>query len=102
MTISMHGLKLDGIVWNHTVREPVKRDRPDRAPHYISDHMDATWHPMTGQIIDSKGKFRQITRERGGLEVGNEKFPPPERPKNTGAGRDIKMAIEKLKSDRNR
>lgn len=28
-------------------------------------------HPLTGKYTDSKSKFRQMTRENGGIEIGN-------------------------------
>ena len=32
--------------------------------HYvIQDSMDATWHPVTGEMIDSKSRFRRRTKE---------------------------------------
>ena len=44
------------------------------APGVISDHFKegALWHPLTGEMMDSKSAFRRVTRERGGEEVGND------------------------------
>lgn len=39
------------------------------------DSMDACVHPCTGEMIDSKSKFRQITRAHGCTEVGDQKIP---------------------------
>jgi hypothetical protein len=46
----------------------------------IQDSMNSTWHPITGEMIDSKSKFRKITKSHGCIEVGNEeqKQRPPE------------------------
>ena len=67
------------------------------APYVISDTMDGTWHPATGQTLDSKSKFRQITREHGLDEVGNERMTPREPAKVSRPGPDIKRAIEELR-----
>lgn len=43
--------------------------------NYISDHMPPTKHmalDITDAPIDSKSKFRKITKEKGCVEVGNE------------------------------
>lgn len=44
------------------------------APNVISDHFKqgALWHPLTGEMIDSKSTFRRVTRAHGGEEIGNE------------------------------
>lgn len=38
----------------------------------IGDSMPPTWHPATGEIIDSKSRFRQTTRAAGLVEFGND------------------------------
>lgn len=43
------------------------------ATYFIRDTIDALWHPATGQMVDSKSKFRQITRAAGCQEVGDQK-----------------------------
>lgn len=43
--------------------------------NYISDHMEPLRHMAldhTAPPIDSKSKFRRITREKGCIEIGNE------------------------------
>lgn len=97
MTISTHGLGLDKIVWNHTPPEQAISRETGRAFHYISDHMDATWHPHTGQVLDSKSAFRKITRDHGYVEVGND-VQTQARPVRERAGADVKRAIEQLRS----
>ncbi len=75
------------------------RTRPENAaPYVITDTMDHTWHPVTGEMIDSKSKFREITRSAGCDEVGNDRFP--ERVPETvhPVGPDIKRAIAELRS----
>lgn len=49
------------------------------APMVIRDQMDALLHPATGQMIDSKSKFRQTTKDAGCIEVGTSSFPAPKR-----------------------
>ena len=102
MTVSMHGLDLAGIEWNHrrTAPDRIERPRSERAFHYISDHQPDTWHPHTGKVVASKSQFRKMTREAGCVEVGNEYAAPASRPKEPmpRAGHDIKRAIEQLKA----
>lgn len=40
--------------------------------HVIQDSMEPTWHPATGETIDSKSAFRRLTKASGCEEVGNE------------------------------
>lgn len=76
--------------------EPV--DSVGRAPYVISDTMDPVAHPVTGRILDSKSAFRQITRERGLQEVGNDLQPTLKTPERVPRpGPDIKRAIEELR-----
>jgi len=42
------------------------------APFVISDNMAPAKHMATGQVIDSKAKFRQATKAAGCIELGNE------------------------------
>ena len=54
----------------------------------------------TGEVIDSKSKFRQRTREAGCEEVGNEKFPEREKPSRRELQADIRRTLEQLRSSR--
>ncbi len=67
------------------------------APMLIRDQMDALRHPITGDMVESKAQFRGITRQNGGVEVGNDKanVSPP---KDTSYGNDVGAAIQKLNS----
>jgi hypothetical protein len=89
-----------GLIEWHTVERPITRPErtSNRAPHYISDHMDPTMHMVTGTIVDSKSQFRKMTREAGCEEVGND-MPPrlKESEKVDRPGQDIKRAIEELR-----
>lgn len=70
------------------------------APYVISDTMIPSRHHGTGQVIDSKAKFRQATRASGCVEIGNETIKPrvPEK-LNSGQRRDdIRKAIYHLKN----
>ena len=86
------------IEW-HTVERPITRPERtgNRAPYVISDTMEPTMHMATGQVLDSKHKFRQITREHGLDEVGNEKMTPRTPTTVPRPGPDIKRAIEELR-----
>jgi hypothetical protein len=47
------------------------------APMVIRDGQEPRIHPATGEIVDSKSKMRQITRDSGCIEVGTSEFPKP-------------------------
>jgi len=49
------------------------RNEGSNAPHIISDSLPDMIHPITGKPMDSKSKFREVTRANGCVEVGNEK-----------------------------
>ena len=42
------------------------------SPSVVRDGLDDLFHPMTNARIDSKREFSRITKEQGGIEVGNE------------------------------
>lgn len=79
-------------------RPTVARERAtNAAPYVISDTMEPTLHPVTGEILDSKHKFRQRTRSAGCDEVGTEKFSERTPERVDRPGQDIKRAIEQLR-----
>lgn len=99
MTTAAYRENIKGIVWNHQKPAMTRRDRAGRtSPHYISDHMDTTWHPATGDMIDSKSRFREVTKAHGCIEVGNDVQMPkrPVRPESVAP--DVRRAIEQLRS----
>lgn len=85
------------IEWKPLPPSVPRARRENIAPYVISDTMDGTRHPVTGQILDSKSKFRQITREHGLTEVGNETMKSREPSRVPRPGPDIKRAIEELR-----
>lgn len=88
-------------VWSSTgwVDTTGWKPRPQVFPSIHRDCMDALQHPCTGEMIDSKSKFREITRANGCREIGNDipdhwlKRPDPV---PEGLGQDIADAIEQL------
>lgn len=71
---------------------------PRRTPYIIRDGMDAAQHPATGEIFESKSRFREVTRQHGLTEVGNDIPTIPTKPVLSRAERkrDIATAIEQL------
>ena len=60
-------------IWHNGAWREVVRSAPRiRAFNIGRDHMDATVHPCTGQLMDSKSEFRRVTREHGMVELGND------------------------------
>jgi hypothetical protein len=58
--------------WPDNHREPVPERSALPAPYFISDTMDALFHPVTNQMIDSKRQFSAITKASGQIELGTE------------------------------
>lgn len=76
------------------------RPEPPRTTHVISDSMPCHLkHMGTGEMIDSKSRYREATRRSGCIEVGNDpaitrNAPPPE-PK--GVFEDVARAYSEVK-----
>lgn len=72
----------------------------DPATYVISDTIDPIKHMGTGQIIDSKARFRQHTRQAGCVEVGTDPAirKAGQRPEPTVGeiAMDVKRAIAEL------
>lgn len=66
--------------------------------YVITDGMQPTWHPATGEVFESKAAFRAATRASGCIEVGNEPLASRPRPKPPRAAPFIAQAIEQLSS----
>ena len=75
------------------------RSEPARSslafPMIISDDMPPAEH-VDGRTYTSKRAFRQITRERGYIELGTEKQKPPAPPKPDVKG--IRDSLERAKA----
>lgn len=61
----------------------------------IRDSMDDLRHPITGEMIDSKSKFRQITKAHGAIELGNDRITPRRSEPDVKA--EVGRAMEMLK-----
>lgn len=74
------------------------RPPPRKFPAIHRDTMDAAWHPATGEMMDSKSRFREVTKAHGLVEVGNDTPTSPKLPNDNPADRkrDIADAIEAL------
>lgn len=65
--------------------------------YVIGDGMDATIHPCTGKLMDSKSEFRRVTRMHGCIEMGNESpriAPPDERAYRRELQNDIHRSMQ--------
>lgn len=65
------------------------------APMVIRDGMDDLRHPVTGEMFDSKSKFRQTTKAAGCIELGNDRFTPS-RPTEADVRNDVHKAVQML------
>ena len=68
--------------------------------YVISDSMEPARHMGTGQVIDSKARFRQATKASGCIEIGNEAIKPRQPVKLDRRQRreDIKRSIHQLRN----
>lgn len=92
-----------------SMREPDNRMMNGNRPvefRFISDTMEPTRHMVNNKIYTSKKKFRDETKARGCIEVGNEvaaltKKCPPIKLDKRKRREDIKRAVWELKNGRN-
>lgn len=79
-------------------------ERFGNGPNIISDCMSDTRHMADGKYYSSKAKFREITKDHGCIEVGDDSsLFKPRKPKlldRDKRRRDIKGAIDQLKAQR--
>lgn len=71
-----------------------------KTPYIIRDTMDFAMHPATGEMMDSKSRFREVTRAHGLVEVGNDCQTRQTTPRLSRADRkrDIADAIHQLEA----
>lgn len=76
------------------------RPPPRRTPYIIRDAMDAAMHPATGEMMDSKSRFREATRAHGLVEVGNDwrNSQNPRMDDVNSVKKDVAEAIERLEA----
>ena len=70
--------------------------------YFNSDTMEPTMHMASGKMFSSKKKFRDETKARGCIEVGNE-MPKPRKPimlSKKQRREDIKKAVYELRNGR--
>ncbi len=74
------------------------RRAPSRFPAIHRDTTEPMVHPATGQTLDSKSRFRAITKAHGLVEVGNDSLTSlnPRREPVESRKKDIAQAIEML------
>lgn len=72
------------------------RHNGDKSHYVISDTMQPMRHPITGKLMDSKSKFRAITRANNCVEVGNEVMRDTRQVDPVGISWDIAHAIKQL------
>ncbi len=74
----------DGLVDITEERESRRASTTGSAtPYIIQDSMDATWHPITGEFIESKSEFRRRTKQAGCEELGNDRPQARKEPLDT-------------------
>ena len=72
--------------------------------NFISDSMEPTWHPVDNRYYTSKKKFRNETKARGCVEIGNDIKVKPRKPVKLDRKQrreDIKKAIYDIRNGHN-
>jgi hypothetical protein len=71
--------------------------RPSLFPAIIGDTMAPAMHPCTGETMDSKSRFREVTRANGCVEYGNDvPLPAPPAYDHAELQNDIATAAEQV------
>lgn len=83
----------NGVLVEKRLAPPKNYGQP--ATYIISDVMDPLKHPGTGQIIDSKAKFREHTRASGCVEVGTDPAASTPKPRIEPSIHDIAMDVKR-------
>lgn len=73
-----------------------KRAKTARGPIIITDEMPLTPHPCNGKHYSSKKFFRDETRARGCVEVGNEKLPPKQYTQHDSVRPELSRVVNQL------
>lgn len=71
------------------------RIEKSQATYVISDTIPHMKHPGTGEMIDSKSRFRQATRAAGCVEVGTDPAAAKPRPRFEVTEREIVMDVKR-------
>ena len=89
-------------IWDSEKNEfvPYEKKKASEVHSVIPDEMPAMQHPMSGKLYTSKRRFRAETQARGGLEVGTEKLPDPDKRKYIDNGNRKQTLIEALKIEK--
>lgn len=85
-------------VWREGLGVIPKDEAPPRigGAYVIRDQQDALLHPATGEMIDSKSRFRQRTKDAGCIEIGTEKLTPKPRVK-PDLRKDVAKAMQMVR-----
>jgi hypothetical protein len=67
-------VKRQKFIWCPIQQKVVSYEEKAKAEvhNIITDEMDPLWHPATGEMIDSKSKFRERTKASGCVEIGDQ------------------------------
>lgn len=75
---------------------PYEKKQNIQAHSVITDEMAPLAHPANGKYYTSKKKFRDETRARDLVEIGNEKLPDPEKREFVDRGNRRQALIDAL------
>lgn len=78
------------------------RVEKQQAVYVISDTIDHMKHPGTGEMIDSKARFRQATRASGCVEVGTDPAALRPRPKFEVSTQEVVNDVKRALAELNR
>lgn len=68
-------------IWDKEQKKFIPYEKPKKTEvhNVIGDEMSPLLHPMTNEVVTSKRLFRAKTRIHGGLEIGTERLPDPDK-----------------------
>lgn len=76
------------------LQEAMRPSEVNEASNVIDDSMPATWHPATGETLDSKRAFRARTKAAGCIEIAGANLNPGQKPvKVEGSDYEIGKAL---------
>lgn len=86
--------KRTGAVYEVTADSEERRQH--NGAYVISDTMDGIVHPANGKRYDSKSRFRDETRARGCVEVGNDMQRDTVDRSITGVGEELSRVYDQM------
>lgn len=76
---------------------PIEESGPIVRTQILTDTIESTWHPVTGEYCSSRTGMVKKAKEHGMEELGNERIKPRDRYENQGLKEDLIRAYDQIK-----